>query len=86
MLWRRMVREVPELMERSPKEARQRWLRLTGRLGNEEEQLSDGPPLDSFYLQVCCDANIITAREKVGEDRRVFLALWLNVASRICLA
>lgn len=51
VLWRRMVREVPELMERSPKEARQRWLRLTGRLGNEEEQLSDGPPLDSFYLQ-----------------------------------
>lgn len=52
VLWRRMVREVPELMERSPQEARQRWLRLTGRLGHERGQRSDGPPVDSFYLQV----------------------------------
>ncbi|CAM9451870.1 unnamed protein product, partial [Sphacelaria rigidula] len=52
VLWQRMVREVPELMERSPQEARQRWLRLTGRLDIQGEQLPGSPPLDSFYLQV----------------------------------
>ncbi|CAM9753127.1 unnamed protein product [Ectocarpus sp. 4 AP-2014] len=61
VLWRRMVREVPELMERTPQEARERWLRLTGRLsagggeggsGREGGQLMAGSPaLDNFYIQ-----------------------------------
>lgn len=63
VLWRRMVREVPELMERTPQEARQRWLSLTGRLGGgvngeggrEEEgghRVPGSPALDTFYVQV----------------------------------
>ncbi|CAM9257630.1 unnamed protein product [Ectocarpus sp. 12 AP-2014] len=61
VLWRRMVREVPELMERTPQEARERWLRLTGRLragGGEEGNGREGggamtgpPALDNFYVQ-----------------------------------
>lgn len=47
-----MVREVPELMERSPREARQRWLRLTGRLEGGREDVPGSPPLNDFYLQV----------------------------------
>lgn len=57
------MREVPELMERTPQEARQRWLRLTGRLGGgingeggREEERGDrapgSPALDTFYVQV----------------------------------
>lgn len=51
------MREVPELMERSPQEARERWLRLTGRLegvgaGGAREPLPGSPLLDNFYLQV----------------------------------
>lgn len=62
VLWRRMVREVPELMERTPQEARERWLRLTGRLsagggeggsGREGGEIMAGSPaLDNFYIQV----------------------------------
>ncbi|CAM9618415.1 unnamed protein product [Ectocarpus sp. 6 AP-2014] len=61
VLWRRMVREVPELMERTPQEARERWLRLTGRLsaggaeggsGRERgEVMAGSPTLDNFYIQ-----------------------------------
>eukprot|EP00903_Cladosiphon_okamuranus_P011793 g11083.t1 len=59
VLWRRMVREVPELMERTPQEARRRWLRLTGRLGGgidgqggrEEEGGAGSPVLDTYYVQ-----------------------------------
>lgn len=57
-----MVREVPELMERTPQEARQRWLRLTGRLGEGGggsgrgeaggDQVPGSPALDAFYVQV----------------------------------
>lgn len=50
-------------MERTPQEARQRWLRLTGRLGGgisgeggREEEGGDrapgSPSLDTFYVQV----------------------------------
>lgn len=62
VLWRRMVREVPELMGRTPQEARERWLRLTGRLsaggggggsGREGgEAVAGSPALDNFYVQV----------------------------------
>eukprot|EP00752_Nemacystus_decipiens_P013338 g11808.t1 len=62
VLWRRMVREVPELMERTPQEARQRWLRLTGRLGGgingergrekeRRDMVPGSPVLDTFYVQ-----------------------------------
>lgn len=53
------MREVPELMERTPQEARQRWLRLTGRLGGDgalgkerAEKMLGSPELDSYYVQV----------------------------------
>ena len=66
VLWRRMVKEVPELMGRTPQEARQRWLRLTDR---SRESRGDGgrdhipgsPSLDKFYLQVT----------SMGEERRM---------------
>lgn len=59
-----MVREVPELMERTPRDARERWLALTGRGGagggvegeGKEvggERLLGSPSLDNFYVQVC---------------------------------
>ncbi|CAM9302629.1 unnamed protein product, partial [Hapterophycus canaliculatus] len=60
VLWRRMVREVPELMERTPQEVRQRWLRLTGRIGGGSgeggrgergERAPGSPALDAFYVQ-----------------------------------
>lgn len=60
-----MVREVPELMERTPQEARHRWLRLTGRLGSGgmngeggregdrgDQRAPGSPALDAFYVQV----------------------------------
>lgn len=71
------MREVPELMERTPQEARQRWLRLTGRLGGgvngadgREEEGGDrtpgSPALDSFYVQV-------GVGKRLGCGRRVCL-------------
>ncbi|CAM9543529.1 unnamed protein product, partial [Choristocarpus tenellus] len=49
VLWRRMVREVPELMGRTPGEARERWLKLTSRL--EGDSTPGSPKLEDFYLQ-----------------------------------
>lgn len=78
-----MVREVPELMERTPQEARQRWLRLTGRLGGgsngESGRVGEGgdkvpgsPALDTFYVQV------IYTHGRAGGADTVFSALFVS--------
>ena len=46
-----MCVEVPELMHRSPMEARQRWLHLTGRSRLPSEHATGAPDLDRFYVQ-----------------------------------
>ncbi|KAG5191243.1 hypothetical protein JKP88DRAFT_352414 [Tribonema minus] len=37
VLWNRMVTEVPELIGRTPQEARRRWLHITGRLTDQRQ-------------------------------------------------
>eukprot|EP00953_Heterococcus_sp_UTEX-ZZ885_P033325 17347-Heterococcus_DN1.PRE.1 len=55
VLWRRMVQEVPELVNRSPDDARQRWLHLTGRQSSQSAAAAAAvggkPATDSFYVQ-----------------------------------
>jgi hypothetical protein len=56
VLWRRMVQEVPELVNRSPDDARQRWLHLTGRQTSSHSAAAAAavggkPATDSFYVQ-----------------------------------
>jgi hypothetical protein len=54
VLWRRMVQEVPELVNRSPDDARQRWLHLTGRQTSSQSAAAAAggkPATDSFYVQ-----------------------------------
>ncbi|CAM9312801.1 unnamed protein product [Discosporangium mesarthrocarpum] len=62
VLWRRMVREVPELMDRYPAEVRERWLELTGRV--KGEQTPGAPRLDNFYLQ----PPVLEGWEEVAEE------------------
>ncbi len=71
-----MVREVPELMERTPQEARQRWLRLTGRLGGDgargeerADKMLGSPALESFYVQVGRGRGMGTDEQAAGDAK-----------------
>jgi hypothetical protein len=43
VMWRRLVMEVPELLGRSPEDARARWLELTGKREMEEQPFYEQP-------------------------------------------
>lgn len=88
------MREVPELMERTPQEARERWLRLTGRLsagggeggsGREGgEVMAGSPALDKFYIQVGLNGSQAVCSSLIAIDyrpRHIFVGNFFIVCS-----